>query len=203
MNSKFDHWQKIYEKSEIEFSWYQSYPDTSVRLITEANVSLDEPVIDIGGGDSHLADALLQLGYSNIHVLDISERAIERAKVRLGKFSDKIKWIVSDIVHFKPREIFAVWHDRATFHFLIDDSNVQSYRESLAKSMKENGRFILGAFSENGPMKCSGLPIRQYSETMMLKTFADDFKKEYCFEEVHQTPFKTKQSFQFCIFSKQ
>lgn len=201
MESKFEHWQTVYNKLETEFSWYQSYPDTSVRLIRESNAGYDDPIIDIGGGDSHLPDALLQLGYTNISVLDISERAIERAKGRLGELSRKVKWIVSDIVNFTPPELFKVWHDRATFHFLVDDSNVADYHNNLSRSVAPNGRFILGTFSENGPAKCSGLPIRRYSEAKMLETF-DNFKKERCFEEVHRTPFNTEQNFQFCVFSR-
>jgi len=203
MSSRFDHWQEIYQKSEREFSWYQSYPETSVKLIKESNVSLDDAIIDVGGGDSHLVDALLGLGYSNLSVLDISERAIERAKQRLGDLSARIKWIVSDVVSFQSTERFAVWHDRATFHFLIEESNIDDYRENVSKSVKANGRFILGAFSEKGPSKCSGLPIKQYSETRMIDTFNGSFKKERCFEEAHHTPFNTEQVFQFCLFTRQ
>ncbi|MBS1544193.1 MAG: class I SAM-dependent methyltransferase [Bacteroidetes bacterium] len=202
MNNRFAHWQKVYEKTEQEFSWYQSYPETSVKLIQESRVCLSDPIIDIGGGDSHLVDALLALGYSNLSVLDISARAIERAKERLGELSQKIKWIVSDVLAFKPAEKFAVWHDRATFHFLVEEANVVEYRENVATAIRHEGKFILGAFSINGPSKCSGLPVLQYSESKMIETFGHDFQKEKCFEEEHQTPFNTQQLFQFCLFSK-
>ncbi len=202
MNTQFSHWQKVYEKPEREFSWYQSYPETSVRLIRESNTRLDDPIIDIGGGDSHLVDALLQLGYSNLSVLDISALAIERAKVRLGDLAEKIKWIVSDIINFQPSEKFAVWHDRATFHFLVEESNINDYRKNASAAIQHEGKFILGTFSVNGPSKCSGLPVMQYSESKMIETFEGDFQKEKCFEELHHTPFNTEQLFQFCLFSR-
>jgi len=202
MDDRFSHWQKVYEKAETEFSWYQSYPYTSLKLIVESKTRLDDPIIDIGGGDSHLADELLRLGYTNISVLDISQRAIDRAKARLGELADRIKWIVADVINFRSSEPFAVWHDRATFHFLIEDSNVGDYRNNVSQSVKSNGRFILGAFAETGPSKCSGLPVRQYSEHRMIRTFEGTFKKDRCFAETHRTPFQTDQTFQFCVFTR-
>lgn len=203
MNTRSLHWQKVYEKNETEFSWYQSYPDTSVKLIREAGIARDEAIIDVGGGDSHLADALLDLGFTNISVLDISSRAIDRARQRLGGRSKFVKWIVSDVIDFNPREQFAVWHDRATFHFLTDDSTVEGYRFIVASAVKPAGTFILGAFSEKGPTKCSGLPVRQYNEPGMANLFEGPFRKEHCFEETHRTPFNTEQLFQFCRFTRQ
>ncbi len=203
MVNRSEHWQKVYNKSEQEFSWYQSYPSTSVKLIQESGVALNAPIIDVGGGDSHLVDSLVQLGYSNLYVLDISARAIERARLRLGQLAERINWIVSDIVEFKPTLNFSVWHDRATFHFLVDKSNIQQYKAIVSNAIGPAGKFILGTFSVNGPEKCSGLPVNRYSESTMEETFGTVFKKVRCFEELHQTPFHTEQVFQFCLFSKQ
>jgi 2-polyprenyl-3-methyl-5-hydroxy-6-metoxy-1,4-benzoquinol methylase len=202
MNSRQEHWEKVYTKPEQEFSWHQAYPETSMRLIEETKVSLGDPIIDIGGGDSHLVDALLNKGYSNIHVLDISQQAINRARKRLGDNAAKVNWIISDIVDFKSSIKFSVWHDRATLHFLTDDDAVKQYRENLTRAVKQGGNFILGTFSINGPARCSGLPVRRYSEQMMETTFRDAFRKVRCFEEMHETPFRTEQLFQYCMFVK-
>src|SRR5687767_13875843 len=102
MSNLYEHWQKIYNKAEKEFSWYQGYPETSVKLIEETGIRLEDPIIDVGGGDSHLIDALLGKGYTNLFVLDISSQAIERARKRLGNNADSVNWIVTDIADFKP-----------------------------------------------------------------------------------------------------
>ena len=202
MSTTSEHWDRVYNKAEKEFSWYQSYPGASVRLIQESCVHLNDPIIDVGGGDSHLVDALLQLGYSNLCVLDISVRAIDRAKNRLGTLAERITWVVSDIVSFKPPGKFAVWHDRATFHFLAEDSSITAYRNNISIAMQKGGRFILGTFSADGPEKCSGLPVNRYSESKMEDVFSSTFQKVRCFEELHKTPLETEQLFQFCLFDK-
>ena len=160
---KKSHWEKVYEtKSPQEVSWTQEIPETSLRLIRETNIAKDATIIDIGGGDSKLVDFLLEEGYSNITVLDISANALERAKKRLGEKADLVQWIVSDINEFTPTKQYAVWHDRAVFHFVTDEENIKRYVEMVTKFTTEH--FIIGTFSENGPLKCSGLEIKQYNE---------------------------------------
>ena len=200
--NRFEHWQKVYDKVENEFSWYQAYPKTSVKLIEETGVGHHDPIIDIGGGDSHLVDALLEKGYSNLFVLDISSQAIDRARKRLGRSESKVNWILDDVVDFKPSVKFSVWHDRAAFHFLNDDYSIQRYKDNVVRSVMPAGKFILGTFSNNGPDRCSGLPVKQYTEASMEKTFTGPFQKVRCFEELHETPFHTTQLFQFCLFQR-
>ena len=119
------------------------------------------PVIDIGGGDSLLVDNLLEAGYTDITALDISEKAIERAKARLGENSTKIRWVVSDILDFKPERKYEVWHDRATFHFLNTNEQKAQYKRIVENAIGE-GHLILGVFSLSGPEKCSGLAVNRY-----------------------------------------
>ena len=123
------HWDKVYNtKDPHEVSWTQEVPKTSLRFIHQFNLSKSAQIIDIGGGDSKLVDHLLAEGYFNITVLDISKKALEKAKVRLGKRAEQIQWIVSDIIDFKPIKKFDLWHDRATFHFLTKDEEVKEYK---------------------------------------------------------------------------
>ncbi len=197
------HWVNVFAtKKTNEVSWTQTYPTTSMKYIESLQLSKTANIIDIGGGDSNLVDALLENGYKNIWVLDISEFAIERAKKRLGKNADKVHWIVSDITEFETNIKFDFWHDRAVFHFLTEKENIDKYVALVNKSIADNGNFLLGTFSENGPLKCSGLEIKQYNESIMKKTFKGSFEAVDCFTENHTTPFNTIQNFQFCGFKK-
>lgn len=197
------HWENVFATNkETEVSWYQQKPETSINFFTENNIPKDAKIIDIGGGDSYLIDNLLELGYTNLFLLDISANAIERIKNRLGVRSEKVTFIVSDILDFQPKTTFDVWHDRASFHFLTTEKEIEMYKSLVSNSISENGFMFLGTFSENGPLKCSGLEITQYSESKCELTFSDNFKKTVCFTENHQTPFDTTQNFIFCTFKR-
>jgi SAM-dependent methyltransferase len=202
-NSSQHHWDKVYSsKAETEVSWFQPYPKTSMEFVELFNLPLDAHIIDIGGGDSHFVDALLNRGYQNIWVLDISEKAIEKAKHRLGEKAEMVHWIVSDITDFQPPVQFDFWHDRAAFHFLTSEEKIYKYVSIAEDAIKKDGYLILGTFSENGPKKCSGLEIKQYSEASMSARFEVCFDRIKCVTEDHKTPFNTVQNFLFCSFKK-
>lgn len=172
-------------------------PQVSLDLISGLGVSKDSKIIDIGGGDSNLVDHLLTLGYSDITVLDISANAIERAKKRLGKNAQKVKWIVCDVLDFIPCEKYNLWHDRATFHFLTSEKDIEAYASLVDRHV--DGFLVMGTFSPNGPTKCSGLEISQYDEYSLTKVFIN-FKDLGCSLHNHITPFGTIQNFIFCSF---
>lgn len=198
-----EHWEKVFAtKTENEVSWFQSYPKTSVEFLELFNLPLDANIIDVGGGDSHFVDALLEKGYKNIYVLDISANAIARAKKRLGDQAAKVNWIVSDITEFEPPVKFDFWHDRAAFHFLTSEEKIYKYVSIAEEAISPDGYLILGTFSENGPKKCSGLEIRQYNETSMSARFEVAFERIKCITEDHITPFNTTQNFLFCSFQR-
>lgn len=195
------HWENVYEtKTPEEVSWTQKKPQTSLELIRSLGSDKSVKIIDIGGGDSNLADFLLEEGYENITVLDISEKALERAKRRLGKDAEKIQWIVADITAFTPEETYDIWHDRAAFHFLTHSEDISKYVRIAEKAVSKN--LIVGTFSKNGPKKCSGLAISQYDEESMNSIFENNFEKTDCITEDHITPFSTVQNFIFCTFKK-
>ncbi|TDE29346.1 class I SAM-dependent methyltransferase [Flavobacterium ranwuense] len=203
MENQKSHWENVFiTKNPNEVSWTQKYPKISMDYLESLNLSKTANIIDVGGGDSNLVDALLGKGYENIWVLDISEFALERAKKRLGDKADNVHWIVSDISEFQPKENFDFWHDRAVFHFLTEQEDIDKYVAIVNSAMADNGNFLLGTFSENGPLKCSGLEIKQYSENSMKQTFSERFEAIKCFTENHTTPFDTIQSFQFCGFKR-
>ena len=195
------HWENVYEtKSPNEVSWTQAKPKTSIDLINSFNLPKSSSIIDVGGGDSLLVDFLLEEGYENITVLDISSKAIERAKKRLGAKAKKIKWIVSNVTEFNPSNNFDVWHDRATLHFLNDSNEINKYVGLVKKSVNKN--LVIATFSDEGPLKCSGIEIVQYTAEKMANLFNDCFEKIDSFKQNHTTPFNTKQNFIFCTFMK-
>ena len=195
------HWETVYEtKSPDEVSWTQEIPKTSLAIIDSFGLDQSAKIIDIGGGDSKLVDHLLNQGYTNITILDISEKALEKAKLRLGEKAKMITWIVSDILEFEPADTYNVWHDRAAFHFLTTEKEIEKYQSIVEKAASEF--LVIGTFSENGPLKCSGLEISQYSEEKLAAIFKNNFDKIDAFLEDHQTPFGTTQNFLFCSFRK-
>lgn len=199
MTSNKNHWEKIYtEKQPHEVSWTQEVPSTSLTFIHGFNLPKTASIIDIGGGDSKLVDFLLQEGFQDIAVLDISEEALTRAKKRLGAEANKVTWICSDIIDFRPDKHYDLWHDRATFHFLTSGDQIEKYLTVARLSVK--GFLTIGTFSHDGPTKCSGLEIRQYNETELQHTLSKGFVKLKCITEDHQTPFHTSQNFLFCSF---
>ena len=195
-----NHWETVYNtKNPDEVSWTQEVPQISLDFSHSLQMDKSARIIDVGGGDSKLVDYLLNEGFENVTVLDISGKALERAKKRLGDKAHKVKWVESDILKFNPQETYDVWHDRAAFHFLTEPEQIQTYVELTKKVV--DGHMILGTFSENGPKKCSGLDIKQYNEEAMEATF-QNFEKIHCRTEDHRTPFNTTQNFIFCSFKK-
>lgn len=196
------HWETVYEtKNPDEVSWTQEIPTTSLNFIHSFNLPKSAKIIDIGGGDSKLVDHLLNQGFENITVLDISAKALQKAQKRLGEKATKVNWVVSDVTEFEPKTTFDLWHDRATFHFLTTSAQIEKYMKTARNSV--NGFLTIGTFSENGPTKCSGLEIKQYNEENLTAELNKGFDKIRCVTEDHTTPFDTTQNFLFCSFKRQ
>ena len=195
------HWEKVYEtKTPQEVSWTQHKPQTSLDFIHQSGLDKSANMIDIGGGDSKLVDFLIEEGYDNITVLDISAKALERAQTRLGDKAAQVNWIVTDITSFVPQQDFDIWHDRAAFHFLTTPEQIDIYVQLVKKHVR---KFLsIGTFSTNGPEKCSGLYIKRYDETSLTKLFQPEFSVLNCKIEDHMTPFNTTQNFIFCAMER-
>lgn len=202
MNSdRKKHWETVYEtKGPEQVSWTQELPHTSLEFIRSFGLDKSASIIDVGGGDSKLVDHLLNEGYTNISVLDISAKALEKAKSRLGNRAAQVNWIVSDILDFEPSTSYDIWHDRASFHFLTTEDEIAHYVDLLKKAAAD--RLVIGTFSEEGPKRCSALDIHQYSEESLSNLLAENFSKISCLTEDHNTPFDTQQNFLFCSFKR-
>ena len=200
MNKK-QHWENIYQNHQLkQVSWYEPIPETSLSIIKRFKLPKNAAIIDIGGGDSLLVDYLLLMGYNNITVLDISEKAIERAKIRLGEKSRLVTWSVHDVLDFSAIKKYDLWHDRAAFHFFTDINDQEKYVDNVHQYLKPDGYLVLSTFSTEGPESCSGLPFQQYSENSLSVLLNKYFEKIKCFTRMHITPFHTAQSFLFCSF---
>lgn len=198
---KQQHWEKVYTaKEQKQVSWTEEVPETSLEFIHSLQLPKTAAILDVGGGDSHLVDYLLQEGYQDITVLDISLKALEHAQQRLGPLAKKVTWIATDVAAFKPNRKYDVWHDRATFHFLTTKVQIEKY---LSIARKCVSHFLtIGTFSNNGPDMCSGLHVKQYSEASLQTQLQNGFAKIKCITTDHITPFGNRQNFLFCSFRR-
>lgn len=196
-----NHWENVYEtKNSNEVSWTQEIPETSLELIQNAAADKTSKIIDIGGGDGTLIDFLLERGFESLSILDISSKVLQKAKKRLGSKAEHVQFITSDIREFETEATYEIWHDRATFHFLTEENDIKKYVDIVKNAVSHT--MIIGAFSFEGPQKCSGLPIVQYDAERLQNVFLEDFELIRSFKQNHITPFNTVQNFIFCQFKK-
>ena len=197
------HWDNIYATKPLEkVGWYQPKPELSLDLIDKTGLSRSASIIDIGGGDSLLVDHLIELGYTQVTVLDISENAIDRAKKRLGEKAHLVRWMVGDVLDLPGHMKFDIWHDRATFHFFTTPQEIELYTQLASNMVRTGGYLIMGTFSDQGPTTCSGMPISQYSEGAMGRVLSKQFDKIHCYNIDHFTPDNCLQNYTFCYFKR-
>jgi trans-aconitate methyltransferase len=199
-----DHWNATYSKlAPVERSWFQREATQSLDLIARTGVPLTAPIVDVGAGASTLVDGLLTRGYSDITLLDVAERALDDTRRRLANpGSTAVHYLVSDVLEWTPPRRFALWHDRATFHFLTEAGDRERYREVLASALETDGHAIIATFAPDGPERCSGLPVRRYSAESLLEEFAGALHLVEQVHETHITPAGVVQSFVFVRFAR-
>lgn len=196
-----DHWDRVYDsKSSDAVSWYAPHLERSLALIEEAGLGPDARIIDVGGGASTLPGDLLDLGYANVSVLDISASALEVAKTQLGDRAAAVDWRVGDVTMVElPEAGFDLWHDRAVFHFLTTDAQRTAYIGQVRRALAPNGRIIVATFGLDGPEKCSGLPVARYDDEGLKAEFGASFERLHCVTESHETPWGSAQEFVYCL----
>ncbi|MHB1795634.1 MAG: class I SAM-dependent methyltransferase [Acidobacteriaceae bacterium] len=199
-----EHWQQMYStRQEQELSWFEEAPAISIELLLTPQLDTDAPVLDVGGGASRLVDALLNRGFTRPAVLDISEAALEKSKLRLAGRASQVHWIVADITEWKPDRQYRAWHDRAVFHFLTAEEHRRAYRSVLEKAVAPGGNVVIGTFALDGPERCSGLPVQRYSPESLAAELGRAFacKAVRCID--HVTPAGKVQRFQFSRFVRE
>ena len=197
-----DHWQQVYtSKAPDEVSWFQAHATPSLRLIRGYGVPPDAAIIDVGGGASTLVDDLLANHFENLSVLDISEAALAATKARLGDRASAVRWLEADILETAlPEATYDVWHDRAVFHFLTTPEERQSYVRAVIRAVKPGGLVMVATFAEDGPTRCSGLPVCRYSASELHAALGEAFALLESRKETHHTPGGNEQKFLYCVF---
>ena len=202
-NERVAHWDGIYgNKAEDAVSWYQRTPEPSLTLLRLAGAMPASAIIDIGGGASHLVDALLELGFADVSVLDLSQSALDADKARLGAAAGDVGWICADVTEWRPARRYDVWHDRAAFHFLTDPNDQAAYADRLADALAPGGHAIIGTFAPDGPERCSGLPIVRHDAASLSLVLGERFELIDTLRHEHRTPWDSVQQFQFSSFRR-
>ncbi len=197
------HWENVYSsKGEAEVSWFQETPAPSLELLGLTGAQSSSAIIDIGGGASRFVDSLLAQGFESVTVLDLSAAALASARARLGSKGNRVKWIVADATEWQPSEIYDVWHDRATFHFLTGEKEQNAYIQRLKHALRVGGHVIIGTFALDGPEKCSGLPVARHSAESLAALLGTDFALVDSRRHEHSTPWGAVQKFQFSTFQR-
>lgn len=196
-----EHWEGVYDgRRSEELSWFQERAELSLELIAAGALPLDAAILDVGGGDSRLVDGLLELGYSDLTVLDLSQHALDRARQRLGERASEVTWIAEDVIHFQPSRRYDLWHDRAAFHFLTSVVDRRAYVRALRGGLRRGGQLVLATFSLEGPPRCSGLPVERYDTARLAEALGADFRLAESRPHEHRTPAGRAQSFLYTRF---
>jgi SAM-dependent methyltransferase len=198
-----EHWEQTYtRKRPDEVSWFQPSAERSLALIEAIAPDRASAIIDVGGGASRLVDGLLAAGYRELSVLDLSASALRASRERLGASGDSIPWIVGDITEVLLPKTYAVWHDRAVFHFLIEAGQRARYVANATRSIADGGHLVIATFAPDGPLKCSGLEVRRYDAEGLAREFGERFELLKTERETHRTPAGGEQKFVYCVFRK-
>ncbi len=198
------HWEGIYgTKGAKAVSWFALHLSASLRFIMGTGIKISDPILDVGAGASTLVDDLLHEGFTDVSLMDISAEALALAKARLAHKASQIHWIEEDVANAHlPKNKYALWHDRAVFHFLTDAQDRKKYRQLLSDSLQRKGYAVIATFSLEGPPKCSGLNVVRYSPETLAKELGPDFTLLQSATEDHKTPFETIQKFVYCLFQR-
>ena len=197
-----EHWDRVYDgRATTVHSWYEREPNSSLALIRASGIKESDPIIDVGGGASYLVDALLAQGFQDLAVLDISSAVLQTLGSRLGARVSSVALLPANVTTFVPLRRYALWHDRAVFHFLTDLKDRQAYVDTLKAALKPSGQAIIATFGPQGPQKCSGLAAVRYDVETLSTSLGDDFSLLESSLQEHRTPTGTAQQFLYCRFS--
>jgi trans-aconitate methyltransferase len=203
MVQKRAHWNAVYlTRPADSVSWFQPRPAPSLEALDRLELPNSSSLIDLGGGASHLADTLLRRGWRDLTVLDISRAALDGVKDRLGRRASAVNWMIADVTTWKPTRTYDVWHDRALFHFLTQESHRQAYRQALELAVARSGHVIIATFAPDGPERCSGLPVVRYDEQSLARELGPGVRLRNHWREEHHSPAGESQMFTWCLFDR-
>ncbi len=202
--SNQDHWQAVYSKKQVtDVSWFRPHLDQSLALIKACGLSPNAHIVDVGGGGSTLVDDLLDQDFVNLTVIDLAAAAFERSRKRLGERADGIRWIVGDATTpLLETKSIDLWHDRAVFHFLTDETQRDAYQNEVLRCVRPAGHVLIGAFATDGPERCSGLTVCRYSPAEIADIFTPEFELVETAREIHKTPSGGEQAFSYALMRR-
>lgn len=201
--STAEHWRETYAKRPADrVSWFEARPDASLALLGRADVASDAPLLDVGGGASTLVDHLLDAGHTDVTVLDIAPGALEASRARLGPRAGQVRWLVGDVLQAELGGPYAAWHDRAVFHFLVDADAQDAYLRQLDASLREGGVAVIATFADDGPERCSGLPVARYSPDALAARLSPALEPLALERHTHVTPGGAEQRFVYGLFRR-
>lgn len=200
-DSRREHWDGVYGRVDTtRVSWFQQEPATSLELIRASDSGETGPIVDVGGGASVLVDRLLQVGFRDVTVLDVSARALAASRSRLHDSAERVNWVATDLLAWQPERRYGLWHDRAVFHFLTSPDDQARYLSVVKAALRPDGRLIIGTFAADGPQTCSGLPTARYSPEDLAARFPG-FSLRHRHREEHHTPGGAAQPFTWVLLS--
>src|SRR3974390_429936 len=182
------HWDAAYAQGDDTRSWFEKHPAMSLRMLDSAGVSAADALIDVGGGASALSGALLDRGFGDLTVLDISAAGMQHARDRLGSRADQVHWLIADVLSWHPQRHYRAWHDRAVYHFLTIDEHRRQYLHTLNTATAPGAIAVFGCFAPNGPQHCSGLPVARYSPAQLARQISTKWLLISQEREEHTTP---------------
>ena len=192
------HWDAAYTDASADtVSWYQREPTASLALIERLCIPPEAAVLDVGGGASALAETLVRRGFHDVSVLDVSERALDACRQRLGSDAERTHLLHHDVLAWRPSRRYDLWHDRAVLHFFVEPEQRARYIAGLKSAVGVGAAVILGVFAENGPERCSGLPVLRYSAAQLSSLLGSEFEPFAQTTETHITPGGAAQPFQW------
>lgn len=197
-----DHWDRAYALGDHTRSWFQEEAAPSVAAFDAAGVTPADSVIDVGGGASRLVEGLLDLGFDDVTVLDVSPAAIQIARTRAGLRAARVTWLVTDLLEWIPTRTYAVWHDRAVLHFLVTDEDQRRYAAALDRATEPGSVAVIAGFAPDGPTQCSGLPTARHDEVSLAALVGPKWELASSGREVHRTPNDAEQSFLWTTFHR-
>lgn len=203
-----EHWDDRYRTvGSTQVSWFQSHPETSLRLIESVvNAPPNAAIVDVGGGASTLVDALVEGGHRDVTVVDISAQALQESALRLARevgdpqlAHATVHWTRADIREWEPEAVYDVWHDRAVYHFLVEQGDQQRYWDTVRDHLHIGGFVVMATFAEDGPTMCSGLPVQRYSANELVAAMGEGFALVVSERELHRTPSGGEQAFTWVV----
>lgn len=203
MVDRKSHWEGVYTTKSVDaVGWFKERFDISMSLIAEVAVSKSARILDVGGGASLLVDSLLNQGYEHVAVLDIAAPSLEHARHRLGEKAHNVEWIVADVLDMPKLGEFDIWHDRAVFHFLLDENDRQKYVNLARRTIPVGGHAIISTFALDGPPTCSGLEVCRYNGETLTSQLGKGFQLIRTVSETHVTPSGKPQAFLYALLRR-